>query len=253
MGGEVGNRENIVPGTFKEFQAVLGKGMRAMWKGKKLFAGNVSFLVELGILISSEINSLIDALAMEGKTPFLFAEEDSIIGCIAVADEVKESSKMAIRMFKQLGIKTIMLTGDNEITAKAIAAQVEINEVIAGVLPTEKEKKISSLIEQGRVVAMVGDGVNDAPALAAATVGIAIGAGTDIAIESADIVLMKSDLLDAFVAIKLSKSVMKNIKENLFWAFFYNIIGIPLASGVFYSILGWKLNQIGRASCRERV
>ena len=182
--------------------------------------------------------------AKQGKTPLLFADETQIIGMIAVADVVKPTSREAVRQFKEYGIHVIMLTGDNEVTAQAIKDQVGIDEVIAGVLPTQKEEKISALKNSGHKVAMIGDGINDAPALASADVGIAIGAGTDVAIESADIVLMKNDLLDAVGAIRLSKAVIRNIKENLFWAFFYNSIGIPLAAGLLYPIWGLKLNPM---------
>ena len=163
---------------------------------------------------------------------------------MAVADVVKPTSKEAVQKFRDYGIHVIMLTGDNEVTAQAIKEQVGIDEVIAGVLPTQKEEKISALKQAGHKVAMIGDGVNDAPALASADVGIAIGAGTDVAIESADIVLMKNDLLDAVGAVKLSKAVIRNIKENLFWAFCYNAIGIPLAAGVFYPLLNWQLSPM---------
>ena len=196
------------------------------------------------IAISSEIKKEIEQFAKQGKTPLLFADETQIIGMIAVADVVKPTSREAVRQFKEYGIHVIMLTGDNEVTAQAIKDQVGIDEVIAGVLPTQKEEKISALKNSGHKVAMIGDGINDAPALASADVGIAIGAGTDVAIESADIVLMKNDLLDAVGAIRLSKAVIRNIKENLFWAFFYNSIGIPLAAGLLYPIWGLKLNPM---------
>ena len=191
-----------------------------------------------------EIKKEIEQFAKQGKTPLLFADETQIIGMIAVADVVKPTSREAVRQFKEYGIHVIMLTGDNEVTAQAIKDQVGIDEVIAGVLPTQKEEKISALKNSGHKVAMIGDGINDAPALASADVGIAIGAGTDVAIESADIVLMKNDLLDAVGAIRLSKAVIRNIKENLFWAFFYNSIGIPLAAGLLYPIWGLKLNPM---------
>ena len=199
---------------------------------------------EAHIAISSEIKKEIEQFAKQGKTPLLFADETQIIGMIAVADVVKPTSREAVRQFKEYGIHVIMLTGDNEVTAQAIKDQVGIDEVIAGVLPTQKEEKISALKNSGHKVAMIGDGINDAPALASADVGIAIGAGTDVAIESADIVLMKNDLLDAVGAIRLSKAVIRNIKENLFWAFFYNSIGIPLAAGLLYPIWGLKLNPM---------
>lgn len=174
-----------------------------------------------------------DEMANEGKTPLFFARGNQLMGAIAVADVVKPTSKQAIDELKQMGIETIMLTGDNARTAEAIKRQVGVSRVVAEVMPQDKEREVRSLQDAGKKVAMVGDGINDAPALARADVGIAIGAGTDVAIESADIVLMKSDLLDAVTAIQLSKAVIRNIKENLFWAFFYNVIGIPVAAGIF--------------------
>ena len=188
-------------------------------------------------------------MADEGKTPLIFAEETQVLGVIAVADVVKPTSKEAIKELKDLGIEVVMLTGDNRRTAEAIRRQLDIDTVIAEVLPQDKERKISELQEAGKVVAMIGDGVNDAPALARADVGMAIGAGTDVAIESADVVLMKNDLKDAVTAIRLSKAVIRNIKQNLFWAFFYNTLGIPIAAGIFYPLLGLKLNpMIGAAA-----
>jgi len=173
-----------------------------------------------------------------------FAQDKKLIGVIAVADVVKPTSREAIDQFKAMGIDVVMLTGDNKRTAEAIRKQLHIDRVVAEVMPQDKESEIRRIQETGKKVAMIGDGINDAPALARADVGIAIGAGTDIAIESADIVLMKSDLLDAVTAIQLSKAVIRNIKQNLFWAFFYNSVGIPLAAGVFFSLLGWKLNPM---------
>ena len=201
-------------------------------------------LEEKQIPISDNVKTQILNLAKDGKTPLLFAKEQALIGVVAVADIVKETSKEAVRQFKNEGIHVIMLTGDNEVTAQAIKKQVGIDEVIAGVLPNQKEEKISALKKAGHKVAMIGDGINDAPALASADVGIAIGAGTDVAIESADIVLMKNDLLDAVGAIRLSKAVIRNIKQNLFWAFFYNSIGIPLAAGLLYPVWGIRLNPM---------
>lgn len=212
------------------------------------YAGNEKLMAEKGIEISAVISNKILALAGQGKTPLIFADAKKIIGIISVADVVKPTSKEAVKRFRDLGIHVIMLTGDNEVTARAIKEQVGIDEVIAGVLPTQKEEKISALKNSGHRVAMVGDGINDAPALASADVGIAIGAGTDVAIESADIVLMKNDLLDAVGAVKLSKSVIRNIKENLFWAFFYNSIGIPLAAGALFPLFGLKLNPMFAAA-----
>ncbi len=185
-----------------------------------------------------------EALSEQGKTLLYFAEDTRILGAIAVADTVKPTSRAAIDAFKSMGIDVVMLTGDNRRTAEAIRRQLGISRVVAEVLPQDKEREISAIQAQGKKVAMVGDGINDAPALTRADVGMAIGAGTDVAIESADVVLMKSDLLDAVTAIQLSRATIRNIKENLFWAFFYNTVGIPLAAGVFYSILGWKLNPM---------
>ena len=227
-----------------DFNALFGKGIEGTVSGTHYFAGNGKMMEEKGISLSTEQKNQIHALAKQGRTPLLFADEKQFLGIVAVADVVKPTSKEAVQKFRDYGIHVIMLTGDNEVTAQAIKEQVGIDEVIAGVLPTQKEEKISALKQAGHKVAMIGDGVNDAPALASADVGIAIGAGTDVAIESADIVLMKNDLLDAVGAVKLSKAVIRNIKENLFWAFFYNSIGIPLAAGVLYPLFQIKLNPM---------
>lgn len=227
-----------------DFNALFGKGIEGTVSGTHYFAGNEKMMEEKGISLSAEQKNQIRELAKQGRTPLLFADENQFLGIVAVADVVKPTSKEAIQKFRDYGIHVIMLTGDNEVTAQAIKEQVGIDEVIAGVLPTQKEQKISALKQAGHKVAMIGDGVNDAPALASADVGIAIGAGTDVAIESADIVLMKNDLLDAVGAVKLSKAVIRNIKENLFWAFFYNSIGIPLAAGVLYPLFQIKLNPM---------
>ena len=184
-----------------------------------------------------------EELAGEGKTPLFFSRENELVGIIAVADVIKEDSPQAVRELQNMGIQVVMLTGDNERTAKAIGRQAGVDQVIAGVLPDGKESVIRSLKEKGKV-AMVGDGINDAPALTRADIGIAIGAGTDVAIDAADVVLMKSRLSDVPAAIRLSRSTLKNIHENLFWAFFYNTIGIPLAAGLFIPIFGWKLNPM---------
>lgn len=238
-------KKNIILEKVNDFEALFGKGIKGrLSSGKLYYAGNEKLMDEAHLAISSEIKKEIEQFAKQGKTPLLFADETQIIGMIAVADVVKPTSREAVRQFKEYGIHVIMLTGDNEVTAQAIKDQVGIDEVIAGVLPTQKEEKISALKNSGHKVAMIGDGINDAPALASADVGIAIGAGTDVAIESADIVLMKNDLLDAVGAIRLSKAVIRNIKENLFWAFFYNSIGIPLAAGLLYPIWGLKLNPM---------
>lgn len=235
---------NISLEKVTDFNALFGKGIEGTVSGTHYYAGNEKMMEEKGISLSTEQKNQIQALAKQGRTPLLFADEKQFLGIVAVADVVKPTSKEAVQKFRDYGIHVIMLTGDNEVTAQAIKEQVGIDEVIAGVLPTQKEKKISALKQAGHKVAMIGDGVNDAPALASADVGIAIGAGTDVAIESADIVLMKNDLLDAVGAVKLSKAVIRNIKENLFWAFFYNSIGIPLAAGVLYLLFQIKLNPM---------
>lgn len=235
---------NISLEKVTDFNALFGKGIEGTMSGTHYYAGNEKMMEEKGISLSTEQKNQIQALAKQGRTPLLFADKKQFLGIVAVADVVKPTSKEAVQKFRDYGIHVIMLTGDNEVTAQAIKEQVGIDEVIAGVLPTQKEEKISALKQAGHKVAMIGDGVNDAPALASADVGIAIGAGTDVAIESADIVLMKNDLLDAVGAVKLSKAVIRNIKENLFWAFFYNSIGIPLAAGVLYPLFQIKLNPM---------
>ena len=235
---------NISLEKVTDFNALFGKGIEGTMSGTHYYAGNEKMMEEKGISLSTEQKNQIQALAKQGRTPLLFADEKQFLGIVAVADVVKPTSKEAVQKFRDYGIHVIMLTGDNEVTAQAIKEQVGIDEVVAGVLPTQKEEKISALKQAGHKVAMIGDGVNDALALASADVGIAIGAGTDVAIESADIVLMKNDLLDAVGAVKLSKAVIRNIKENLFWAFFYNSIGIPLAAGVLYPLFQIKLNPM---------
>lgn len=235
---------NISLKKVTDFNALFGKGIEGTVSGTHYYAGNEKMMEEKGISLSTEQKNQIQALAKQGRTPLLFADEKQFLGIVAVADVVKPTSKEAVQKFRDYGIHVIMLTGDNEVTAQAIKEQVGIDEVIAGVLPTQKEEKISALKRAGHKVAMIGDGVNDAPALASADVGIAIGAGTGVAIKSADIVLMKNDLLDAVGAVKLSKAVIRNIKENLFWAFFYNSIGIPLAAGVLYPLFQIKLNPM---------
>jgi len=212
--------------------------------GTRYFVGNRAFLEENGIHIEKMVSEGIVRLADEGMTPLLVAEEGRFLGVIGVADEVKSTSREAIGKLKEMGIHVVMLTGDNARTAEAVRKRLEIEEVVAEVLPQDKEKKISALQAEGHKVAMIGDGINDAPALAAADVGMAIGAGTDVAMESADIILMKSDLRDAVTAIRLSRAVIRNIKQNLFWAFFYNAIGIPLAAGMWYPMFGVKLNPM---------
>lgn len=236
--------------TFLEttdFKAISGRGISAQIGGKVCLAGNLAFMEENSIS-TSELSAQSDTLANNGKTPLYFAEDGKLIGLIAVADVVKPTSRNAIHELEQMGIEVVMLTGDNRKTAETIQRQLGISRIVAEVLPQDKEREVRAIQESGKVVAMVGDGINDAPALVRADVGIAIGAGTDVAIESADIVLMKSDLMDVVTAIQLSKAVIRNIKMNLFWAFFYNSIGIPLAAGVFYSVLNWKLNPMFAAA-----
>ncbi len=250
---EYANEKGISQMYATDFSQIAGQGLRAVIDGEVCLAGNKKLLEENKIALDGEEATTIvkkaEDLAGQGKTPMFFVIRDKLIGVIAVADVVKETSTAAVAELKAMGIEVVMLTGDNERTAQAIAKQVGIENIIAQVLPQDKEAHIKELQEAGKKVAMVGDGINDAPALARANVGIAIGAGTDIAMESADIVLMKNDLLDVSTAIQLSKKVMRNIRQNLFWAFIYNIIGIPVAAGVFYSLLGWKLSpMIGAAA-----
>ncbi len=226
-----------------DFEALNGLGIKAKVEDRLFYIGNKKLLDSKNISLDLFYEKS-EKLANEGKTPIFIADESEVLGLIAISDVVKPTSKDAILEFEKMGLEVIMLTGDNYKTANAIAKQININNVIAEVLPQDKEKEIQKLQSLGKKVAMIGDGINDAPALVRADVGIAIGAGTDIAIESANIVLVKSDLLDAVKAIQLSNAVIKNIKQNLFWAFFYNIIGIPLAAGVFYTVLGWKLSPM---------
>ena len=206
------------------------------------YAGNLKY-IQKSVNVSEELSDRANKLSMEGKTPLFFATEEKSLGIIAVADTLKEDSVEAIEQLKAMGIKVVMLTGDNEITARAIGRAAGVDEVVAGVLPEGKEKVVSGLSKKGRVL-MVGDGINDAPALTRADVGMAIGAGTDIAIDAADVVLMKSSLKDGAAAIRLSRRVIRNIHENLFWAFIYNVIGIPLAAGCFYPIFGLSLSPM---------
>ena len=226
-----------------EFEIKVGNGLSARLDGKIITGGNESYLSKGGLAISQAQKAELEKLSSQGKTPVLFARDKSLLGIIAVADTIKEDSAKAISELKNMGIHTVLLTGDNEITARAIAAQAGVDEVVAGVLPDGKEAVIRKLMESGKV-AMVGDGINDAPSLTRADLGIAIGAGTDIAIDAADVVLMKGSLLDVSGAIRLSRAVIKNIHENLFWAFFYNVIGIPLAAGCYVAAFGWSLNPI---------
>ena len=224
------------------FQALPGNGLSAVLEGKTLLGGSMKFIGGQ-VSVPAGLKAKAEQLAENGKTPLLFASDGKLLGIIAVADVIKEDSPRAVRELQNMGIRVVMLTGDNERTAKAIGAQAGVDEVIAGVLPDGKESVIRSLKEQGRV-AMVGDGINDAPALTRADIGIAIGAGTDIAIDAADVVLMKSQLSDVPAAIRLSRVTLRNIHENLFWAFFYNVIGIPLAAGVWIPVFGWTLNPM---------
>ncbi len=226
----------------EKFTVFAGKGLKAEIDGCEIIGGNLNFISKNAV-VSDSLRNKADELSEKGKTPMLFAKNGVAIGMIAVADVIKEDSPEAIKQLKNMGIKVVMLTGDNEKTAKAIGKEAGVDEVIAAVLPDGKEAAIRALQRQGKV-AMVGDGINDAPALTRADIGIAIGAGTDIAIESADIVLMKSRLTDVAAAIRLSRATLRNIHQNLFWAFIYNIIGIPLAAGLFIPILGWKLNPM---------
>lgn len=226
--------------------ATAGQGVEADVAGKHILAGNLKMMQERGIQLGEWEAKAVE-LAEVGKTPLFFAENETFLGIVALADTLKPTSKAAVDAFHQMGIEVVMLTGDNKRTAEAIARELDI-QVIAEVLPQDKEREVRRLQEQGKKVAMIGDGINDAPALMRADVGVAIGAGTDVAMESADIILMKSDLMDAVTAIELSHATIRNIKENLFWAFFYNACGIPLAAGVFYPFLEWKLNPMFAAA-----
>lgn len=228
-----------------DFKAVFGRGVEGVSTDKKRYlVGNEAYLRENHILVQDVLLQQIAAMADEGMTPLLVANESSLLGIIGVADEIRESSKEAIAEWHKMGVRVLMLTGDNRRTAEAVRRSLSLEEVVAEVLPQDKERKISELKRGGRKVAMIGDGINDAPALMAADVGMAIGAGTDVAMDSADIVLMKSDLRDAVTAMKLSRKVIRNIKQNLFWAFFYNAIGIPLAAGLWYPLWGIRLNPM---------
>lgn len=250
---EKAGQEGLVLPKAEAFDSLAGRGVSAVIKGKRYLAGNMAFLQENGLLKQPELQKKVqeqaDSLASEGKTPLLFACDEELEGIIAVADTVRETSKAALRQFKEAGLKVVMLTGDNRITAEAIRKRLDIEEAISEVMPTQKESCIRELQEKGHKVAMVGDGINDAPALTRADVGIAIGAGTDIAIDSADVVLMKDSLADVVTAIDLSKSVIRNIRMNLFWAFFYNVCGIPVAAGLLYPMFNIRLSpMIGAAA-----
>lgn len=234
--------DEIAVAEVTDFSAVVGNGLTAILAGKMIKAGNLAFVSKF-VKVSDDMRAKAVEFSKEGKTPLFFAADDRLCGIIAVADTIKEDSPEAVRQLKNMGIRVVMLTGDNEQTANAIGKQAGVDEVIAGVLPDGKEAVIRKLKKQGRV-AMVGDGINDAPALTRADMGIAIGAGSDVAIDAADVVLMKSRLIDVPAAVRLSRATLTNIHENLFWAFFYNVIGIPLAVGLWYPLLGWKLNPM---------
>ena len=234
--------DEISVAEVTDFSAVVGNGLTAILAGKMIKAGNLAFVSKF-VKVSDDMRAKAVEFSKEGKTPLFFAADDRLCGIIAVADTIKEDSPEAVRQLKKMGIRVVMLTGDNEQTANAIGKQAGVDEVIAGVLPDGKEAVIRKLKKQGRV-AMVGDGINDAPALTRADMGIAIGAGSDVAIDAADVVLMKSRLIDVPAAVRLSRATLTNIHENLFWAFFYNVIGIPLAAGLWYPLLGWKLNPM---------
>lgn len=234
--------QGLKAGEVSDFKVLPGNGLRAQLNGSELVGGNQSFIRSV-VSVSEKISEKADALAEEGKTPLFFAADGKLVGVIAVADTMKEDSPQAIRELKNLGLKVVMLTGDNERTAKAIGRKAGVDEVIAGVLPDGKEKHVRRLQNIGKTI-MVGDGINDAPALTSADIGIAIGAGADVAVDAADVVLVKSRLLDVPAAIRLSRKTLINIHQNLFWAFIYNVIGIPLAAGVFVFVAGWKLNPV---------
>ena len=238
-----GEEKGIIPQKAQHYEQIPGEGILGELDKERYFAGNAK-MAEKYHAFTQETEQEAKRLAAEGKTPLYFGKEGALFGLIAVADQMKPTSRQAVAELKQMGIQVVMLTGDNQLTAQAIQKQSGVDRVVAEVLPPQKEEEIRRLQQQGEKVAMVGDGINDAPALARADVGIAIGAGTDVAIESADIVLMKSDLMDVVSAIQLSKAVIRNIRQNLFWAFFYNVIGIPLAAGVLYPFFAIKMNPM---------
>ena len=239
---EYAGSQHISSEEVQDFQAIAGNGLRAVYKGKPLIGGNFLFVSQYAD-VSEKVKNAAQRLAQDGKTPLYFAYDNQLLGIIAVADVIKQESPQAVKTLKDMGIEVVMLTGDNEKTANAIGRQVGVDKVIAGVLPDGKENAIKDLKKQGKV-AMVGDGINDAPALIQADMGIAIGAGADVAIDAADVILMKSKLTDVVTAIQLSKATLRNIHENLFWAFFYNVIGIPLAAGIWIPVFGWELNPM---------
>ena len=237
---------SLNPYEVTDFKAESGSGLSAEYNGEKIIGGSKKYISSL-INISNDISSRADSLSEEGKTPLFFMKGDKLLGIIAVADVIKDESPQAVKELQNMGIKVVMLTGDNERTAKAVGKLAGVDEVIAGVLPDGKEKVVAELKKQGKVL-MVGDGINDAPALTRADIGMAIGSGTDIAIDAADVVFMKSKLTDVPAAVRLSRKTLRNIHENLFWAFIYNVIGIPLAAGVWIPLLGWQLNPMFGAS-----
>ena len=227
----------------EDFEVVAGKGLKARINGEEVFGGNAEYIAKVTHTDITPLKETVTALSSQGKTPVLFAKENKLLGVLAVADTIKEDSPQAIAQLKKMGLHVVMLTGDNETTARTIGAQAGVDEVIASVKPDGKEEVIRSLMKNGKVM-MVGDGINDAPALTCADLGIAIGAGTDVAIDAADVVLMKNSLLDVAAAIRISRATLRNIHENLFWAFFYNVIGIPLAAGCYVAVFGWSLNPM---------
>ncbi|MDY6104930.1 MAG: copper-translocating P-type ATPase, partial [Acetatifactor sp.] len=243
---QIAEHDGLPADEVEQFQALPGNGLTALLNGTTLYGGSYQFVSEK-IQMSDEIKAKSEQLSEEGKTPLFFARDAELCGIIAVADTIKEDSPQAIKEMQDMGIHVVMLTGDNERTAKAIGAKAGVDEVIAGVLPDGKESVIRNMQQKGKVI-MVGDGINDAPALTSADIGIAIGAGADVAIDAADVVLMKSCLSDVPAAIRLSRATLRNIHENLFWAFVYNIIGIPLAAGAFIGVLGWQLNPMFAAA-----
>lgn len=240
-------QDGITAGSVEGFEALLGRGVSARVEGELCLAGNPRLMSEQGIELGA-LAARGEELSQQGSTPLYFARSGRALGLIAAADVVRPTSRQAVSLLREAGVEPVMLTGDNETTARAMARTVGIERVFAQVLPQDKEKAVRTLQEEGKKVAMVGDGINDAPALARADVGVAIGAGTDVAIESADVILMKNDLLDFVTARRLSRAVVRNIKQNLFWALFYNSIGIPLAAGVFYTALNWSLNPMFAAA-----
>ena len=250
------NSQGISPVAISEFQVLPGNGLIGVLEGKRVAGGNWKFISQQIEVADEKVQDINEAslrqraekLATMGKTPLFFAEEGRLVGVIAVADVIKGDSAQAVKELQKMGIHVVMLTGDNEGTAKAVGQEAGVDQVIAGVLPDGKEKVIRELKDKYGSVAMVGDGINDAPALTRADIGIAIGAGTDVAVDAADVVLMKSQLTDVSAAVRLSRATLKNIHENLFWAFFYNVIGIPLAAGIYYPLFGWELNPMFAAA-----